>query len=60
MFVGPWFLKIGVPAALAVVLAVTISVSLPVSVLVFGGLGGRARGQDVIADIVKDAEQTER
>lgn len=60
VFISPWFLKIGVPAALAVILAVSISVSLSVSLLVFGGLRGRARGQDVIADIIKDAEQTER
>lgn len=59
MFVSPWFLKIGVPAALAVILAVSIPVSLPVSVLVFGGLRGRARGQEVIADVVEDAAQTE-
>lgn len=46
------------PAALGVVLALALSVSLSVSVLVLGGLGGRARGQDVIAHVVEDAEQT--
>lgn len=60
VLVSPRFLKVGVSAALAVVLALSLPVSLSVSVLVFGGLGGRARGQDVIAHVVEDAEQTER
>lgn len=55
VFISPWFLKIGVSAALAVLLAV--SVSLSVSVLVFWRFRGRARGQDVIADIIKDTEE---
>lgn len=55
VFISSWFLKIGVPAALAVLLAV--SVSLSVSVLVFWRFRGRARGQDVIADIIKDTEE---
>lgn len=58
LFLRPRLLKIGVPAALGVVLAVSISVPLPVPVLVFGRLRDRARGQDVIADVVEDAEQT--
>lgn len=59
VFVSPWFLEVGVPAALAVVLALSLSVSLSVSVLVFGGLRGRARGQDVIAHVIEDADRTE-
>lgn len=55
VFICSWFLKVGVSAALAVLLPV--SVSLSVSVLVFWRLRGRARGQDVIADIIKDTEE---
>lgn len=59
VLVSPRFLEVGVSAALAVVLALSLSVPLSVSVLVFGGLRGRARGQDVIAHVIEDAERTE-
>lgn len=61
VLVSPRFLEVGVSAALAVVLALalSLSVSLSVSVLVFGGLRGRARGQDVVAHVIEDAARTE-
>lgn len=55
VFISSWFLKIGVSAALAVLLPVSVSLSVPV--LVFWRFRGRARGQDVIADIIKDTEE---
>lgn len=53
VLVSSWFLEVAVSAALAVVFSVSLPFSVPV--FLFGGFGGRAGGQDVVPDVVKDA-----